>query len=386
MPASEGPIGFRPDDLTAELSRLVRIPSVTPTHAGPRSGTPGELRIASYAAERLRRVGADVETVMVMPDRPNVIAVLRGATGRWLGIDVHSDTAGVEQMTGNPFDGRVEAGRVYGRGAVDTKATLAAVLVLLDSLRAAGRRPLHNLLIAVTCDEEGTARGAPALAARLQERGIALDQMIVAEPTGCAPVHGHKGVLRLVCEISGVAAHSAYPDRGRNALVAAARLTMELSLEHERIQSRPASPLGHGSLTVTGLESGRGASVVPDHARVTIDRRLVPGESAVQLAVEYDALARRAAGLPVRSVTTHAIDPFHCPPDSDLVARFSGWTGGQPRTVAYCTNAWAYDDVARERMVIGPGSIEQAHGDVEWVAADELLLMTRALASWWTQD
>src|SRR6188474_2289775 len=102
------------------LSRLVQIPAVGPANAGPRAGVPGELRLANQLTEWFQQYGATVEHEEVFPGRPNVYAIWRGTSNRWLAVDVHMDTVGVETMEGDPFDGRVADGRVYGRGAVDT--------------------------------------------------------------------------------------------------------------------------------------------------------------------------------------------------------------------------------------------------------------------------
>src|SRR5205085_3937751 len=118
------------------LSRLVRIPSVNPAQAGPRSGEGGESRITDAVAEWLRELGGEVRREEVLPGRRNVYAIWEGTGSGWAAVDTHVDTVGVEVMTGDPFSGDVVNGRVHGRGAVDTKATLAVVLALLEELQA----------------------------------------------------------------------------------------------------------------------------------------------------------------------------------------------------------------------------------------------------------
>jgi acetylornithine deacetylase/succinyl-diaminopimelate desuccinylase-like protein len=80
-------------------------------------------------------LGAGVEREDVYAGRPNTYGVWRGQTDRWIAVDVHIDSVGVETMIGDPFDGRPEIGRVYGRGSVDTKASLAVVLALLEDMQ-----------------------------------------------------------------------------------------------------------------------------------------------------------------------------------------------------------------------------------------------------------
>src|SRR5687768_12533332 len=110
------------------LSRLVRIPSVNPLQAGPNAGEPGEARISDQVAEWFRELGGEVHREEVHPGRRNVYGIWPGKSDQWVAVDAHMDTVGVEHMTGDPFSGEIRDGRVWGRGAVDTKATLAVML------------------------------------------------------------------------------------------------------------------------------------------------------------------------------------------------------------------------------------------------------------------
>jgi acetylornithine deacetylase/succinyl-diaminopimelate desuccinylase-like protein len=365
------------------LSRLVRLPSVSPAHASPKAGVTGEARIAAEVAGWFREFGGEVHLHEVEPGRPNVYGVWRGRSDGWMGLDVHMDTVGVEQMPGDPFSGEVRDGRVYGRGAVDTKASLAIALSLLQR----GRTPRANLLVAATVDEEDGARGAPAFAEWLRARGLKLDQLAVAEPTRCAPIVGHKGVLRLAFEIHGVPAHSSQPDQGKNAITAAAHLAVALDEEHHRLRAEPyATAAGPPALTVTLIRGGVGANVVPDSCTVTIDRRMVPGEEGDTVAANLEALAHEASPLPFTLHAIKKIQPFAQSPDAPWVRQLAEWSGQIPAYAPYCTNAWAYHGVAAECVVIGPGSIDQAHGEEEWVEISELDRLSAIYARWWGFD
>ena len=113
-----------------------------------------EARLAAEVAHRFRQFGGEVYTEDVLSGRPNVYGLWRRQTDRWLAVDVHMDTVSVEQMTGDPFSGHVADQRVYGRGAVDTKASLAIILALLEELHQTGQKPATNLLISATVDED----------------------------------------------------------------------------------------------------------------------------------------------------------------------------------------------------------------------------------------
>lgn len=366
------------------LSRLVQIPAVGPANAGPRSGVPGEARLAQQLSAWFQAYGATVVQEDVFPNRPNVYAIWRGTSDRWLAIDIHMDTVGVETMEGDPFDGRVADGRVYGRGSVDTRASLAVALALLEHLHTTGQTLHDNLLICASADEETGCYGAPVFANWVRHQGLLLDQMIVAEPTLCAPIHGHKGALGLVFEIEGVAAHSSKPQLGQNAISAAARVISALDAEYQRINVLPvSSKLGNGALSVTMIQGGQAQNIIPNTCRLNVDRRLTVGEDPLAIRAHLTGLAQTAAQLPLTVKTLHALSAFYQQPDTPWVQQLGEWTGVAPDVVPFTTNGSAYNNLARECVIFGPGSIDQAHRDVEWVAISELEKAARIYERWW---
>ncbi len=366
------------------LTRLVQIPSVGPVNAGVRSGASSEARLAQQVAAWFRSLGAAVEAEDVYPGRPNVYGIWSGAGERWLAVDVHLDTVGVETMEGDPFDGRVADGRVYGRGAVDTKASLAIVLTLLEAVRAQGKTLPFNLLVCATADEETGAHGAAVFRDWVRRQGLQLDQLIVAEPTLCGAVHGHKGSVGLVLEISGTAAHSARPELGQNAITAAVPVISALLAEHQRlIETPPTSSLGPGTLSVTMIRGGQAHNIIPDQCFINVDRRLTAGEDPAVEGERIFKLARTHSPLPVSAQWLHQLHPFYQSPDSPLVEQISAWSGRAPTVAPYASNAWAYGGLANEVVLFGPGSIDQAHRDVEWVAISELEKAAQFYQQWW---
>lgn len=376
--------GLSGERLATWVSRLVQIPSVTPHQAGPRAGVPGEAALAAAVATWFGSLGGQVTVEEVLPGRPNVYAIWPGRTSRWLAVDAHLDTVGVEQIAAaDPFSGAIHAGRVWGRGAVDTKGSLGVILAVLEAMQARSQQPDANLLIGATMDEEVNATGAPAFAAWISAQGIVVDEMLVAEPTGCRPVVGHKGVLRVEFDVAGLAAHSSQPDMGRNAIVAAAQLILALAREYELLCARPAGPVGRPALTVTTVAGGSGTNVVPDRCTLAVDRRLIPGEPAETVAEALFALARQACPLPVTMHQRLQLSAFWQPPEAAFVQRMEGWSGLPAASVPYGTNAWAYPEVAHTCLVMGPGSINQAHGPEEWVEVTELEKMAAIYTRWW---
>lgn len=367
------------------LSRLVRIPSVTPPHAGPRAGTPGEARIAAELAAWFAGLGAEVVSEDAHPGRPNVYGIWRNPdSDRWVALDVHTDTVGVEQMPGDPFSGEHRDGRVWGRGAVDNKASLAAALFVLEALHDAQRRPGPNVIVAAVADEEMTLGGAYVFEAWLRRRGMRMDELLVAEPTLCAPCFGHMGSARIEFTVQGVSTHTSQPHLGRNAIVGAARIAMAMQAEHERLQTVAPTPVGRGQLSAVHVSGGRAPNIVPDVATLMVNRRLTTDEDETVTLTALAALGENAAGLPTESVIHKPMSAFLQDEQSGTIRRFSAWSGMAPVTVPYCSDASAYSSATTANiLVMGPGSIDQAHGAEEWVAIDEVRKMAEVYRRWW---
>jgi acetylornithine deacetylase/succinyl-diaminopimelate desuccinylase-like protein len=374
------------DRLAHWLASLVRIPSVNPLHAGPRAGVPGERAIASALAGWLEGLGARVEVQEVVDGRPNVYAFVAGRTERLVVLDVHTDTVSVEHMTDDPFDGRVEDGCVWGRGALDTKASLAVILALLERWAAAGLRPEPSLLVVGSISEEGGGMlGAIAFRQWAEAHHLRPDQLIVSEPTRCHPIYGHKGGVGFEVVVAGEAAHSSMPHLGRSAIVAAARAVLALEEEHERLQTLPAfTEVGVGSINVGLISGGTAGNIVPDHCTFTVGRRVCPGEDPEEVGRALRALIE-AAVRPC-SATLNQINPgapgFYQSPDSPVVRVLAEASGFAPTVAPYGTNALRYVGFAKQLVVFGPGCIDDAHKARECVAISELELCAAAFEAW----
>ncbi len=369
------------------LSELVAINSVNPGQTGDRSGPGGERELAERLAERCTTLGAEVVLDEVEPGRPNLYARFEGRSDRVVAVDVHLDTVGVEHMDGDPFDGRIEDGRVYGRGSVDTKATLAVLLALLEDAEANRYQLDPTLLLVGTVGEEmGGLIGAHGFNDWIRETTDRLDALIVAEPTMCAPVHGHKGGLGLEIEIRGHAAHSSKPHLGANAITAAARVVATLDAENQRLMAgQPTTPMGTGTLSVTEIGGGRARNIIPDHCEMYAGRRVAPGEDPEQIFVELSELVRQAAHpleVAIDMANGQCSPAFWREADEPLVQRLATIAESEPELATYGSNALVYGDLADQMVVFGPGSIDQAHQAIEWVDIAELDRADRVYRSW----
>ncbi len=377
-------------DIAERVAEIVRIPSVNPLHAGPVSGDGAERELTDWLANHTEALGAQVIVDHVEDNRSNVYARFEGSSDRAVTIDVHLDTVGVEHMTDDPFDGRIEDGRVYGRGSVDTKATFAVVLQVLEELKAAGKRPIPTVNLVGTVSEEGGGLlGAARYRDWLLERGQRIEQIVVAEPTMCAPVHGHKGGIGLDVTVHGHAAHSSKPHLGANALSGAARVVVAIDDEQERLAALEATtPVGKGTVSVTELAGGLARNIIPDECTLYVGRRTAPGEDIDQVRAALCHLIENSAApltTTIESLYGDGSPGFYQDPSCSLVTVLAQLADTSPTTAEYGSNALKYGEVADQLVVFGPGSIDQAHQAVEWVDIGQLNRAVDVYRSWFSQ-
>lgn len=359
-----------PAENVVELLRaLVAIPSVNPSGDAD-SGDTGEARCAAAIAARLEDCGAvDVELPEILPGRPNVIgrfASDRPGKPRLL-LCPHTDTVSVTGMTVDPFAGERRDGRIYGRGACDTKGTVAALLWALwelrDELPGLGR----EVWFAGLMGEEAGNEGAAALAATARPGDFAL----VGEPTGCDIVHTHKGVTWLQLTTSGRAAHSAAPERGENAIYKMADVLRcvrdELAVE---LKALTDALLGWPTVNIGVVRGGTKVNIVPDVCTAELDLRTIPAQVGGDLVGAIAARLRRVCpDLAVEHIRSHL--PLDTSRDHPCVRALEA-AGGR------CVGApWFCDGSVLAKggipaVAAGPGSIAQAHTADEWLAEDDL--------------
>lgn len=366
-----------------DLARLlVSIPSVNPTLA---AGGTGEAEMANTTASLLSGWGFDVTVKEISPGRPNVIAHLDG-DGPHLLLNGHLDTVGVDGMSMDPWGATLAGGRLMGRGSCDMKGGVAALMAAGARLASEGPRP--RLTIALTADEEHASIGMADL---VSGEAPFADFAIVCEPTGLALMPAHKGFVWLDATFRGRAAHGSRPDVGVDAIRHAALYLAALDEYAAELEAREAHPLlGHGSFHAGTIAGGTAESVYPDHCSLLIERRTMPGESAEAVLEEFEDVLRRLGAS--ESTLDSALEVTLSRPGTEVPADHPMVTGlldsmeggGLPRTVAGMT-AWVdaafLNETGVPAVCFGPGSIEQAHTEDEWIEVDEIRMCSTVLES-----
>ncbi|MBN1436691.1 MAG: M20 family metallopeptidase [Sedimentisphaerales bacterium] len=366
-----------------ELARaLVAIASVSPQDRIQWSHPYGEEAIAQYVHDWFVREGLNAEFWSVAPGRPNVVVQAEGQDRtKTLLLSAHLDTVDVQGMTIDPFDPVIKDGRLYGRGSCDTKGCLAAMMIAVRDRIRAGRLP-HNIVFLASCGEEHNMLGARRFAV---ERGDAITGAIFGEPTGLSVVVAHKGVARLTLSSSGRTAHSSAPHLGQNAIYPLARAISLLEQYGQSLSEAPGHQrLGCETLTVTMVNGGQQANVVPDSATAWIDWRLLPGHSAAQGRDELAEFLKQHGFSDIDVMFYNEYGAMETDEDAPLVLQLrrtvEHLTGNSETTVVpYATDASAFGGLGIATVVFGPGDIRQAHTPDEFI---ELKALEQGLAAY----
>ncbi|GAB4475815.1 MAG: ArgE/DapE family deacylase [Anaerolineae bacterium] len=368
---------------TRFLSDLVHINSINPDLS---PGGPGEGEAAAWLAGVCRELGLEVRLQETAPGRPNVIARWPGTgEGRSLLLTGHTDVVSVDHMTIAPFEPRIEAGRMYGRGTLDMKGGLAAILGAVEALRRGGFQPAGDLILGFVTDEEYVSIGTEALV-----QVVHADAAILTEPTDARICTAHRGYAWLTLQTTGRAAHGSLYDVGVDAIAHMGRLLAEMErLEREVLPRRTHPLLGRASVHASRIAGGIGWSTYADGCRLEIEHRLLPGEAgAGVVAIWEEAIARLHDADPDFSaaVTLNFERPgYEIASDAAVVRAvreaYRSAVGREPAIMGM--RAWLDSAILGAAgiptVILGPGG-EGMHAAVEYVNLDDVFLCAAVIA------
>ena len=355
------------------LEKLVSFDTVSGT--APEKDSPNRPLIEWMAAEAASW-GAGTTIFDVAPGKACLYVRLGGRAERFEGLLLtgHSDTVNcnAERWTSDPWTLTRRNGRVYGLGSCDMKGFLAVAMALMREKAREGEGLGKGLALLVTCDEETSMQGARHCVPLLRAAGAAPGLIVVGEPTGMTPIFGHKGFMGRRVVIRGEGAHSSDPTKGVNAIKTAARWVSEMNALEKAMQSfrdpefeAPGTPgVPYPTLNLGTIRGGDSVNRVCAEVSVTCDVRPMPAWDAqkAQQALEEVVSRVNAVGEGVAAVESlyPDIPPFgnrHAAVREAVEAA----TGATGAFVSYCTEA-GFMEALGPTVVLGPGSINQAHG------------------------
>ena len=350
-------------DAVSLTKSLLRFDTINP---------PGRERdCARFAGAMLEEWGYRVEYHEYADSRTSVIARAGGNERKApLCLTGHLDVVplGAREWSKDPFAGETDGDKLYGRGASDMKAGVAAILIAARGFsRKLDKTP--GVVIVLTAAEEGGCVGSAQLAkTRLLGKAGA---MIVGEPTSNYPLVGHKGSIKFHARFKGVSAHGSMPELGVNAIYKAGKAlhrleTFDFGVPEHAVMGKP-------TLNVGTIEGGVTVNAVADAAKIGVDIRTVPG-------MDHDELLKKLrAALPEAELDVFSnLKPVWTAPEEEWIQRVfeicEPYVGAQPaaRTAPYMTDAANLLKVyaGAPTVVLGPGEAAMAHQTDEYASQE----------------
>jgi acetylornithine deacetylase len=362
------------------LAELVAIDSVS-SHSN--------AAIVDYLSQRCQAMEFSIQRFSYIDElgieKINLIALAGTEFGKEtevaLALVGHTDTVPFDAAWAEATTLEAREGKLFGRGACDTKGFIAAALSAteqysLDRLR----RPLALIF---TCDEEIGLLGAKYLA-RLKP--LRVSYCIVGEPTSLRPIRAGKGYSLAEVIVRGREAHSAYPALGASAIFRAARLLTRIESIAQVLVSEqhPDFDPPFTTLNVGVVKGGSAKNVIAGDCRFTLEWRPIPGQDPVRVLHLLEAAVADEKQLdPDFDCEINASRSdfgFETASRSSLVSFLENATGYQAETVSFGTEASQMMLLGSDAVVLGPGDIRVAHRTGEFVPADELERCTDILS------
>jgi succinyl-diaminopimelate desuccinylase len=370
-----------PDEVVRIARALIAAPSENP------GGTEDEA--AQVAADVLAGLDAGPRIIRSDEGRPSVVAAVGSSERPSLAWNGHLDVvpAGAAGTWPHPpWDGVIEGGRLIGRGACDMKGPIAAALAAGAAIRRAGVQLGGRLHYHLAADEEvGGIHGTKVM----WDRGlIDQDACIVGEPTDLQLGLAERGGAWFTVVTTGTAAHGSQPQLGVNAIASMARFVLRAD---EVLPDRRHPLVGPPTVNVALIEGGHAPNAVPDRCVTDVDRRVIPGETFDEIEAGFtDLMARLREEDPDMRIEASCREwtlPAEAAADSEIAelsrTAVKQERGAEPADVGFTgiTDARFYiNDGSIPTVILGPGSLAQAHTAGEFVMVDDLVAAARIYA------
>jgi acetylornithine deacetylase len=360
------------------IKQLLSTPSVSCTS---KDIDQGNLHVIQLLADWFESLGFDcnIQIVDQDADKANLIATL-GSGNNGLVLAGHTDTVPFDEdrWQVEPFGLTEKENRFYGLGSCDMKSFFA---VIIEALKTLDRNRFQQpLIILATADEETSMSGAKAIASHASQFGINNARYaVVGEPTDMRPVRMHKGMMMEAIQLTGQAGHSSDPALGNNALEAMHKVIGELMLWRDELQSRYHNPMFEvpvPTMNFGHIHGGDNPNRICGSCELQIDIRPLPGMKIDELRHEMQKRLQNVlhgTGITFKTVALFdGVDAMETDKQSELVKLAEKMTNTESQAVAFGTEAPYYNALGLETIVMGPGSINQAHQPDEYIEMKSL--------------
>jgi acetylornithine deacetylase len=357
------------------LQKLVALPSVS---CAVPEWDMSNRAVIDYLANCFTDLGFNTQVMpLAQTGKANLVATLGSGSGG-LVLAGHSDTVPYDagRWQTDPFTLTEKDGKLYGLGATDMKGFFPVIIEAVKPY--IGQTFKHPLVVLATADEESSMSGARTLA-KTGIPGATPRYAVIGEPTGLVPIRMHKGIMMEAVRVRGQSGHSSNPALGKNALEAMNQvmneligLRTELQLKYRNAGFAVQTP----TLNLGCIHGGDGANRICGDCELHFDLRLLPGmdndELRTAIQQRLTPIAERSGTDIVLSSLFEGVDPFGEDEQSELVKVCEQLTGNHSESVAFATEAPFMQQLGMQTVVMGPGSINQAHQPDEFIPLDQI--------------
>ncbi len=367
--------------LISMMTQLIASPSISCSQAHWDQSNIGVIQLLE---NWLSSQGFQCE-VMPLPDQPhkcNLIATLGTGDGG-LVLAGHTDTVPYDEgrWQSDPFTLEERDQKLYGLGSCDMKGFFAIVLDTLQQMQLSDLK--QPLIVLATADEESSMSGARAL---VKSGTLKARYALIGEPTSLTPIYAHKGIMMERIQVTGQAGHSSNPALGNNALDAMHAVMSELMTFRQQLKQnyRDASfVIDYPTMNFGCLHGGDNPNRICGRCELEFDLRALPGMSNQALMAE---IAQRLPQIEEKTGTKIQLSSlfpdvpsFYTPVESDIIKTCEALTKRQASTVAFATEGSFLNQMGMETLILGPGSIDQAHQPNEFIALDQIQPMQQVI-------
>jgi acetylornithine deacetylase len=365
-------------DISSLIKQLLSIPSISCTSDDIDQGN---LHVIQLLADWFGSLGFSCEIQIVDQDRDkaNLIATL-GSGNNGLVLAGHTDTVPYDENRWQvePFGLTEKENRFYGLGSCDMKSFFAVIIEAIKSLDT--EKIQQPLIVLATADEETSMDGAKAIARQASQFGINNARYaVVGEPTEMQPIRMHKGMMMEAIQLTGQAGHSSNPALGNNALEAMHKVISELMTWRDELQSKYHNPMFEvpvPTMNFGHIHGGDNPNRICGSCELQIDIRPLPGMKIEDLRQEMQQRLKNVlheTGIQLKTVALFdGVNATETNKQSDLVKIAEKMTNTESQAVAFGTEAPYYNELGLETIVMGPGSIRQAHQPDEYIETKTL--------------
>ncbi len=342
-------------------------------------GIYSEKNIADYIFNFLNKLGVAVEIVGSDPSHPIVVGKIDAKVDDTIILEAHMDTVSHLNMSIDPFDPVIKNGVLFGRGACDTKASLATYLYSIEYLLKNKVKLNKNIVFVAVHNEEYSFGGIKEFV----KTGIKANLAIVGEPTKLNMIHAHKGVCRFWIKTIGKSSHAALPWLGLNAIYSMAEVISIIRKYEQKLKINKHDDLGYATINIGKIIGGLAVNIVPDECKIEIDRRLLPDEQDHSVIADLKKLVPESLNVHFSDpyISAPAIFTLKSNPACQLLksACLKADVDSIFESAHYATDASYLSSVGIPSIVFGPGSIERAHTHNEYVEINQIEKASRII-------